>query len=211
MRESKSGIRLTVLLLLAFAALITGVFVYQHLHAPKKIEVSQFNGTYLQKPRELAEFNLTGTDDTAFNAKSLKGQWTMLFFGFTNCDSICPTTMAELAKMYALLQHKHVQPLPHIVMVSVDPDRDSISTLKHYVHAFNPDFYGARGDEEVIKKLTGEMGIAYAKQMTDNAGHYDMQHSGTIMLINPQGQLTAFFTMPHHAEDLAKDYQLLLG
>jgi len=107
------GITLTVVILLAIAGLFTGIFVSQHLHANKILDVTQFHGTYLEHPRTINQFALTGTDGKPFDNASLQGQWTLIFFGFTNCGYLCPTTMAELGKMYRILQEKGVKDLPH--------------------------------------------------------------------------------------------------
>lgn len=135
-------------------------------------------------------------------------------FGFTNCGYICPTTLAELGKMYRILEDKGVKDLPRVVMISIDPERDDQEKLGSYVSSFHPDFYGARGDDASIKAMTREMGIAYAKIMekdTSDPKSYDMQHSGALMLFNPQGELNAFFTTPHRADLLAKDYIQLVS
>ncbi|MDX1837534.1 SCO family protein [Legionella taurinensis] len=214
MTAQKNRINLTVILLLALVALVTGFFVSQHLHKGKKIDVSQFHGTLLETPRGVNEFSLTGIDNQPFNNQSLKGQWTLVFFGFTSCGYLCPTTMAELAKMYRSLEEKGVNPLPRVVMISIDPERDDLPKLAGYVKSFDPHFYGARGESKAIKKMTREMGIAYAKvamPTSQDAQNYDVQHSGTVMLFNPEGELSAFFTTPHQALTLAKDYQLLVG
>lgn len=203
----------TVIALLAFASLIAGLFVFSHLTA-KKLDISQFNGTILQTPRDIKSFSLMGIDKQEFNNSSLQNQWTMIFFGFTQCGSICPTTLAELANMQQLLIDAHVENLPRVVMISVDPERDTIERLQNYVTAFNPHFYGALGDSDSIEALTQELGIAYIKVMTKNnaeSENYDIDHSGTIMLFNPQGKLSAFFTIPHQAKALASDYQNLLA
>jgi protein SCO1/2 len=155
---------------------------------------------------------LTGIDNAPFTNASMKGHWTMVFFGFTNCGSICPTTMAELGKMYHLLEKKSAKNLPQVVMISVDPERDNLDKLSHYVKAFDPHFYGARGDESAVNAMTKEMGVAYAKIATPtdaNPQNYDIEHTGTVMLFNPNGELSAFFTMPHYASSLAKDYLML--
>lgn len=204
------GINVTVLILLALAALFTGIFVSQHLQFKKKVDVSQFSGTYLENPRPVNQFSMLGTDQKTFDNSSLQGQWTLIFFGFTNCGYLCPTTMAELGKMYRILEEKGVKNMPHVVMISIDPQRDSLDKLQQYVTSFQPQFYGARGDETLIKKMTREMGIAYAKvENSVDPESYDVQHSGAVMLFNPQGELNAFFTTPHHADLLAKDYMLL--
>ncbi|KTC82335.1 SCO1/SenC family transporter protein [Legionella cherrii] len=208
------SVTFTVVVLLALAGLFSGIFVGQHFHFKKKIDVTTFHGTYLENPRPVNRFQLTGIDEKSFDNKSLKGKWTLMFFGFTNCGYVCPTTMAELTKMYHILEDKGVKNLPRIVMISIDPERDSPEKLRGYVTSFHPNFYGARGDEESIKSMTREMGIAYAKVVekgVDDATNYDIQHSGALMLFNPQGELNAFFTTPHHADLLAKDYLLLVS
>jgi len=214
MSVKKKGVTLTVVCLLAIVGLMSGLYVSSQLNAKRSIDVTEFHGTYLEKPRAVNQFSLTGTDQKPFDNQSLQGQWTMVFFGFTNCGYLCPTTMAEFGKMYRILEEKGVKNLPHMVMISIDPDRDTIEKLSHYVSAFHPNFYGARGDEELIKSMTREMGIAYAKVVSKEGTepqNYDIQHSGAVMLFNPQGELNAFFTTPHHADLLAKDYMLLVS
>lgn len=212
MSVNKRGIRLTVVALLGFAALISGLFVAQHVHQSKKINPDDFHGTLLEAPREINAFAMTGTDGKPFTNASLKGQWTLVFFGFTNCGYLCPTTMGELGKVYRKLEAEAVKPLPRVVMISVDPDRDTLEKLANYVKTFDVHFYGARGDEASVRNMTRELGIAYAKVDLPNAekNNYDMQHSGALMLFNPEGQLTAFFTTPHQTDLLVKDYQLLV-
>lgn len=203
-----------LVVLLALAGLFSGIFVGQHVHIKKKINANKFHGTYLEHPRPINQFNLVGIDKKSFDNKSLQGKWTLLFFGFTNCGYICPTTMAELAKMYHILERKGVNNLPHVVMISIDPERDHQNKLSSYVTSFHPSFYGVLGDEESIKSMTREMGVAYAKIFEKGEGdlkNYDIQHSGALMLFNPQGELNAFFTTPHHGELLAKDYLLLVS
>lgn len=214
MKVKIKGVTLTVTILLALASLFTGIFVSQHLHFKKKIDTAQFHGTYLENPRTVNQFHLTGIDQKPFENDSLQGQWTLVFFGFTNCGYLCPTTMAELGKMYRILEDKGIKNLPRVVMISIDPDRDSLDKLGGYVKSFHGTFYGARGEEDSIKLMTREMGIAYAKVInkeSENPENYDVQHSGAVMLFNPQGELNAFFTTPHHADLLAKDYMLLVS
>ena len=212
MPTQKQGIQKTVVALLAVAALVLGVFVYQHMNFNRSIDPTQIHGTLLDKSRPVNAFELTGIDQKKFSNASLQGQWTMMFFGFTNCGSICPTTMAELGKMYHILEEKKAKTLPRIIMISIDPQRDTLEQLNTYVKAFNPNFYGARGEEDSIQAMTRELGIAYARialKGTDEAETYDIEHTGTVMLFNPKGELSAFFTMPHQASLMAEDFQLL--
>lgn len=207
------GVRATVVVLVAIVALSFGLFVSQYMFRPHTVDMTAFHGTWLDKPREVSQFDLQGTKG-AFTNASLEHHWTMMFFGFTTCPSICPTTMAELSKMIQLLQAQNVSPLPQVVLVSLDPKQDTLEKIKQYVTAFNPEFIGARSDNEaVVQSFAKEMGVAYARvNLPDNQSgqHYNIEHTGTVMLFNPQGKLTGFFTMPHHAESLVKDYQLAI-
>lgn len=206
MQNKTKRITLTITILLAMMALMAGLFVSQH--------IPQLHGTRLDEPRTIQPFSLTGIDDKPFNNDSLRGSWTMVFFGFTSCGYMCPTTMAELGKTYRLLEEKGVKTLPKVVMISVDPDRDNLVKLGHYVKAFDPHFYGATGSEASIKSMTRELGIAYlkvARKGTADDDNYDIEHTGSVMLFNPQGRLVAFFTSPHQADLLAKDYMLLIA
>lgn len=214
MANPKNRVRLTIVGICALMALFLGFFISQHLYWKKGIETSKFHGTILEKPRDVAAFELTGIDNRPFNNDSLHGRWTIMFFGFTNCGSICPTTMAELGKMYRVLEEKDAKVLPQVVMVSLDPERDSADKLNHYVKVFDRHFYGARGEEDAVKLMAHEMGVAYAKialQGNGDAENYEIEHTGTLMLFNPKGQLSAFFTMPHKAALLASDYLLLVS
>lgn len=212
MALAKRNLRLTVVGLCAFVGLIAGLFVSLNWKTTKEIDLSQFEGTILHSPREINTFSLTKTDGSLYSADHLKGQWTLMFFGFTSCGSICPVTMSELAKTYKLLLQENIKPLPQVVMVSLDPQRDSLDKLNAYVHAYHRDFYGARGSLKAVKKMAQDLGVLYEKsipslQLPEN---YNIQHSGTIMIFNPKGQLAGFFTMPHKAKSIVKDYKLLI-
>lgn len=213
MVNKKNRILINVVALLGLVALLSGIFISQQVQFKKHIDKSSLHGTFLDKSRNVSAFSLTGIDGAVFNNASLKGHWTMMFFGFTNCGSICPTTMAELAKMYRLLETKGAKHMPQVVMVSVDPARDSLKKLNHYVKAFDAHFYAARGNEPTIQAMTKEFGIAYAKIIPEgsisNAEHYDIEHTGTVMLFNPSGELSAFLTTPHDASILANEYLLV--
>ncbi|WP_133130725.1 SCO family protein [Legionella yabuuchiae] len=212
MPDKSNRITLTVIALIAFAALILGIFFSQYFFKEKNPDLSRFHGTLLSKPREVNSFDLSGTDHRAFNNARLKDQWTMMFFGFTRCGYLCPTTMAELGKFYRVLESKGIKTLPKVVMISIDPERDNLEVLTNYVHAFHPDFQGARGDKEVVNAMTRELGIAYAKVALNNSTdpeNYDIEHTGTVLLFNPKGELSAFFTSPQNADNLAEDYLML--
>ena len=174
------------------------------------IDTSKLNVTLLHNPRQVSDFNLTDNTGKAFTQESLRGHWTMMFFGFTRCPSICPTTMAELGKTYKKLFKDGVRTYPQVMMVSIDPEHDTLKLMNEYVTKFDSQFHGATGDKQQIAKMTKELGIVYMK-VTDpnNKDKYDINHSGTIMLFNPQGLLAGFFSMPHKADSIAQDFEII--
>ena len=159
-----------------------------------------FHGTQLTPARATASFNLIGIDGKPFDNHSLMGQWTLIFFGFTRCNTVCPTTMSELARLYRQLEHLHTKPLPRIVLISLDPTHDTLTELTRFVSAFNPHFYAATGTEQAIATFSQSLGIAYS-----------LNHSATLILFNPAGKIIAYFTAPHQAAVLANDYRFLLN
>lgn len=214
MQRKKNRVIKTAAILLSIMALLLGLFVSQSMHRTSKFDHSRFHGTWLDEPRKMSDFNLTSTQGPFTNA-GLQHQWTMMFFGFTTCPSVCPTTMAELAKMTQILEKEGVTPMPRVILVSLDTERDTLEKLQQYVTAFHPTFVGARGENpEAVKTMANEVGVAYTKVALPgdkNPQHYNIEHTGTVMLFNPEGKLSAFFTMPHHAKSLAQDYQLAIA
>lgn len=171
---------------------------------------AQVKGTVLNKPRLITQFDLQDDEGQPFTNKNLQGRWSYIFFGFTNCGYICPMTMDKLAKTYALLQKHHVKP-PQVIFVSVDPERDTTAKIHQYVKAFNPNFVGVRTTKEALASISDDLSVVYTKVSKGDSkkGNYDINHSGTIMLIDPHGKLYAVFSQPHDVENLAKDYTLI--
>lgn len=202
--------QLLVLVLPVFivVGIILGYITYNTYNHVAKKDFSNFNGTLLSSPRPVSNFELNGIDGKPFNKNSLNGHFTFMFFGFTYCKYTCPTIMSELQSMYKILEEKKASPLPQVVMVSLDPERDTLANLNKYVKSFNPQFYGALEDLGNIKSLTQELGIAYTT-VNKNSKDYDIEHTGTIMLFNPEGQLIAFFTAFQNGYKMAEDYMLL--
>lgn len=172
----------------------------------------KFHGTLLQTPRSISDFSLNDHHNQPYTQKNLKDKWTFVFFGFTDCPAVCPTAMANLNKFYKLLEQRHANKMPQIVLISIDPERDTAEKLKKYVTAFNPNFIGVTGKQAALDLLTRELGIAYAKVINkkdNDAMDYTMEHSGAIILFDPQGKVREFFTEPHDASKMAEDYLLL--
>ena len=203
-----------IFIILAVAVLVVAIEIYfgflQHHEVANNVKI---DGIFLAQTKEIDDFHLIDTQNKSFSKKNLNGHWTMMFFGFTNCAMVCPTTMAALAEMYKQLEKDlPANQMPQIVMVSVDPDRDTLERMKDYVTSFNPQFIGARADIAETIALEKQLHIAAAKMQVDGQGknQYTMNHSAEILLFNPKGQLQAYLSFPHQAEQMAKDYKLIV-
>jgi protein SCO1 len=158
------------------------------------------SGTWLPQPRPLPEFSLTDQSGQPFTAQSLKGHPTLVFFGFTHCPDVCPTTLAKLSQV---VKAANVPDLK-VLLVSVDAQRDTPEQLERYVHAFNPDFKGVTGKQEEIERVAREFGVAVVK-VDIAGGDYTVDHSAVVFLLNDQGQRVALFTPPFEIEAVAAD------
>ena len=158
------------------------------------------SGTWLPQPRPLPEFELTAETGQPFTLDSLKGHPTLVFFGFTHCPDVCPTTLAKLSQVTKAANVPNLK----VLLVSVDPERDTPEQLLRYVHAFNPSFGAVTGKPADIERVSKEFGVAVVK--VDLAGgDYTVDHSAVVFLLNRQGQRVALFTPPFEIESVAAD------
>ncbi|MFB0950986.1 MAG: SCO family protein [Halioglobus sp.] len=200
MSQSRN-IKLTIVGLLLFITVIVAGFVYR-VSLPRIMTASEMsaNGLYLlETPRNIGEFDLIDHHGNPFNPGRLEGQWTLVFFGFTHCPDICPTTMTFLNTFLESLEGTEAQD-PQVVMVSVDPARDTVQQLADYMPYFNPDFTGVTGEFLDIHRFATKLNTPFRKVM-DEDGSYQVDHSSNIVLINPRGDYHGFFRAPL---DLAK-------
>ncbi|PPE71924.1 SCO family protein [Solimonas fluminis] len=193
--------------MIAALAAVLGVVVAVTLSQPRGTAELQ-SGTLLPQPRALPAFTLTDQDGQPFTAASLAGRWTLLFPGFTYCPDVCPTTLALLKQVKAGLGPE--QPL-HVVFLSVDPERDTPARLKSYIAQFDPAFVGVTVGEPQLADVTRALGIAYAKVPGASPESYQMDHSASMILLNPQGQIVAYLTPPFEAGRLVADLKPLVA
>lgn len=161
-------------------------------------------------PQELPEFSLVDTDGAAVDATSFRDHWSLVFFGFTNCPDVCPTTLQILSTARRTLKEDGVDPLPRIVLVSVDPERDTVDRLSAYVSGFGDGIVGLTGSLAAVETLTQGLNIFFQKVDLDNGG-YTVDHSSVIMVVNPSGKLIGLFSAPHTVDALVQDYEALIG
>ncbi|MGA9795505.1 MAG: SCO family protein [Rhizomicrobium sp.] len=147
-------------------------------------------------------FALTDQDGHARTNADYRGHYVLLYFGYTNCPDVCPTTLAVIADAMKQMGPKAREVTP--IFVTVDPARDTPKTLKTYLSAFGPQFVGLTGGAAAIKKVAGEYRVYYARHPLKGGG-YAMDHSSELYLLGPQGTLVAFYDVGIDAKSLATD------
>lgn len=188
------------------AALIAGFFTARALVAPPD-GPPQTDAIVLAQPRDPGAFALVDHHGEPFTPASVRGGWTLWFFGFTHCPDVCPMTLSTLNHMDRMLADTTVR--PQVVMVSVDPARDTPEKLAEYVPYFNERFVGVTGSPGEIRQLTERLGILvrYAAQQGDD---YTVDHGAALMLSGPDGVVRAVFQSPHEPQALANELLALI-
>ncbi|MDJ0652902.1 MAG: SCO family protein [Xanthomonadales bacterium] len=158
------------------------------------------------EPRVLADFALQDAEGANFDLQRFTEQWDLVFFGFTHCPDICPNTMNELKAVQQLLQESESAPRVNVTFISVDPERDSPRHLATYVNYFDPGFQAATGPEAQLRALTYQMGVLYdIEEHEPGDMSYQVDHSASILVIDPAGRLAGQFPAPHDPVAIAAD------
>jgi protein SCO1 len=177
-------------------------------HSPP---VALATGTMLSPSRRLPDFSLIDSHGRSFGAANLRGHWSLMFFGYTNCPDFCPTTLATLAAITKSLRAEHAAVLPQVVFVSVDAKRDTPEQLQKYVPYFDPDFIGVTAaDQTSIESVARQMGVGVIIQPSKD-GNYTVDHSAEIFVFDPEGKLTAVLTGPFTVDALRGDFKRIVA
>ena len=160
------------------------------------------SGTWLPQPRPIENFALTDEAGQPFTLKELAGRPTLVFFGFTHCPDVCPTTLARLAQITKAAAIPNLR----VVLVTVDPERDKPEQLQQYVHAFDPAFKGVTGSPADIERFAREFSVAVAR-VDLGGGDYTVDHSAVVFLMDDQARRVALFTPPFEIQPFARDLQ----
>jgi protein SCO1/2 len=162
--------------------------------------------TLLPQPRTLPDVALVDSQKHPLHLKDLEGQYTLLFFGFTNCPDVCPLTLKALADARAELARRAPRVVPpRVVFVSVDPQRDDFERIAAYVARFDASFIGARAPERVLEPLLAALGVTVEKHSHGEA-QYNVMHSGAVYILNPKAEWIAVANGPHDPAVFATDY-----
>lgn len=206
----RKGIHRTIIIIVAAVAILMGLLVNKIL-TPRVLSDAELaaNGAIVfDKPRIIKPFELVDQNGEAFTLEQLQGKWTLMFFGFATCPDICPATLSTLSNWIATLD-KDIAQDTQIVMVTVDPARDTPGQLKTYMAHFNEEFIGVTGEFLNIKRLTDNVNVAFNKvQLEDD--DYTVDHSGNLVLVNPYGHYHGFFKPPFSLSGLKLTYQSIV-
>ncbi|HEY8597546.1 MAG TPA: SCO family protein [Thermomicrobiales bacterium] len=165
-------------------------------------------GSQVTPPRPLDDFTLTSQTGTPVALHELRGKAVLLFFGFTNCPNICPTTLSEFRSVKRGLG-ADAEKLA-VVFVSVDPEQDTIERLRQYVGTFDPGFIGLRGDQATLAKIGPQYDLYYQRQPLGD-GTYTVDHTAISYLIDPSGKLRTIYPYGTPAAALTTDIRALLA
>jgi len=190
---------------------VVGYVLYQNGRV-SRADLDNLSATVFRTPRTIQPFELTDHNGKLFNQDSLKGNWSFIFFGYTNCPDLCPNTLSMMNLMAVKIEtNQPDKQIPRFIMVSVDPERDTVKQLASYIPYFNNAFIGLTGKSSPqIDAITKQFGIPYfIKKKSANDTEYAVEHSGAILLVNPDGNLHALFSGPHDPTKLISEFNLI--
>ena len=204
--SAKAPVPYGTLLLFLFWVLLLVALVLWLL--PHKTIPPALLGVLRPEPRPLQAFELIDQHEQSFDLQRLRGKWSFVFFGYTFCPDICPTTLSTLTGVVGRLQ-TDPQGLSNIqvIFVSVDPQRDTPDVIKGYMQYFHESFQGITGIQQDIDSLTRQFGAGYIKEAETAPGQYLVSHTSSIFLVDPHGQLLAVFSPPHDHNTIVDQFR----
>tara|TARA_B100000927_G_scaffold46681_1_gene33920 strand:- start:1738 stop:2364 length:627 start_codon:yes stop_codon:yes gene_type:complete len=205
------GIYITVAACLGFMALILALFL-SRFYTPRELTVDEYKtlGAYLiDPPRQLAEFNLVDDKGEIFLPEQFNNKWNILFFGFTYCPDICPLTMKQMSDVKEMLG-EDAQKI-RVFLVSVDPDRDKPENLRVYLDNFSNNFRGLTGEIDQIYKFSTQVNAPFFPVVNNPEPNYTVDHSGSLVLIDPDAKYAGFFRAPHDTSKITKALASILN
>jgi protein SCO1/2 len=198
------------LIVVGIVAVIAGALAARFMLQTRAQAPPLTTGTALTPAHPVPQFSLLDGDGKAFTRDSLRGHWSLVFFGFTHCPDICPTTLSVLGEVHKQLANLPAGQQPAVIFISVDPQRDTPDVVGKYVHFFSSDFVGVTGTVEAIDQLTSAAGVPVARVPLPS-GDYTVDHSGAIFVIDPDAALHAVLSSPDKADAISADYRRLIA
>ena len=186
--------------LLLAAALCAGLAGFWFARQLDRGSPQLASGTWLPQSKVVSDFQLTDTSGRPFTRRDLAGAPTLVFFGFTHCPDVCPTTLQKLAQV----RRRAALAGLRVLFISIDPQRDTPPALGLYVHAFDPQFQGLTGDPQTIARLAANFGVA-VNRVELPGGDYTMDHSAVVFALDAAAHIVAIFTPPFDVAALSAD------
>jgi protein SCO1/2 len=169
----------------------------------------QLHGIQLQSPRVADDFTLPTSTGESMSLSDFRGQYVVLFFGYTSCPDVCPTTLNDLQQMVKSLGSQRAEDI-QVIMVSVDPERDTPEQLATYLGFFDPAFIGMTGTVEDIQPVAGQFGIYFERQPGSANTGYLVDHTSAVTVIDPEGHVRLIFTHGVKGAEMASDITYLM-
>jgi protein SCO1/2 len=197
--------------LFAIVAFVVGLVAARWLMPPRQAPIPVTESAMVfEAPRAIPSLDLVDQDGKPFTTQSLRDRWSIVFFGFTHCPDVCPTTLAVLKQVHTQLADLPDAQRPHVLLFTVDPERDTPALLRDYVRFFDPTFGAVTGTAEGVRQAAGTFAVPYAKVSLPGGG-YTMDHGAGLFFVGPDGSNVAYASPPLQAETLARDYRKLLA
>lgn len=202
------------LLIILFVGVIATGCSETNTDAPTSIEslpyADELRGAVFNPPRPITDFSLSSTTGELFTLSEHRGEIILIYFGYRACPDFCPTTFAELKRVYETLGEPADQ--IKIVFVTVDPERDTMEYLSLYTQAFHEDFIGLREEGDELQHLMDEFGVvAERQQLGDSPLSYLIDHTASIFVIGPDGNLQVQFLYGTDYRDIVHDLQIMMN
>ncbi len=208
-----SAMPIILLSIISIAAMIGGTYFSGHLSVKPKPSIK---GTLFDKSIPVKPFSLIDHHKKKFSVKNFKGKWSFLFFGYTHCPDICPSTMNAL-KITSIELSKHPKYFSNtqFIFVSIDPGRDTPDILAKYIRFFGSNFIAITGNTTEITAFARNFGILHKVTPHKDPSKYQVAHSGHILLINPKAEWQALLRHPPKSKNKSKhiiyDYSNIRG
>jgi len=205
--QTKSKPNYYVLAIIFLVIGLSGFVLARHFFPTDKRLPESLQATVLPQGKSIVGLSLRDHNDQIFTEQRFRGKWSFMFFGYTNCPDVCPTTMLIMKGMWAKLPDSaRSAPEPQMFFVSVDPQRDSTAVLKEYATFYHPDFVGLTGNANQIDVLVNQVGALYGYEDDEAGKGYTVNHSAQVILIDPTGKLRAVFSPPFDINNMVTTF-----
>lgn len=207
-QKKPGAIRWVLLLLFILVVGMGAVTAWILVQGRLPFGAPRFNGVLMQSPQPVPDFEMLATTGERVRLSDFRGRPVLIYFGYTFCPDACPTTLTELKKVMAQLGEEANEIT--VLMVSVDPQRDTPEALRTYLASFDPSFIGLSGTEEEVLSAATPLGIYFNAHEGTTSSGYLVDHTTTLMALDQDGYLRLMYPYETPAESITADMRVLL-